>query len=185
MYTTLRIIEPLTGKRVPVNPYSFGNGSYAAHEITRLLLGSADVVVISSGRRVCLNENYCRFTKKRLRDPEAIKNFIFESDITLDEYKSFLHFISTRNKRLFEDLRNELLFLIFSMKIGRYTEAFLYLYRILEMISVAIPLIYVTKIDTYKGALDFLKSIVSDEKSGDLKVLTRIMHQGGFEGWRV
>lgn len=68
----------------------------------------------------------------------------------------------------------------------RFTESFLYLYRIIEYASVAFPMLYALSHQNFVGSFNFLKSLVSDGKQGDLKVLSKTLPilatQGNLDG---
>ncbi|AFD06060.1 hypothetical protein [Solitalea canadensis] len=63
------------------------------------------------------------------------------------------------HKRLLNEFAN---FLYFQKK-ESYTTAFIYIYRVLEMISIPFPLIYASKIEDFNSAFQFLKACTSDE----------------------
>lgn len=118
--------------------------------------------------------------------PDKISHFLFEGDITLDEYETFVTGLSVRNARFFANLRQEIVLALICKKSKRYTESFLYFYRVLEMTAVAFPLLYATTQTEFARAHEFLRSLLTNEKDGDLKVLDRavpvIARQANLDG---
>lgn len=74
--------------------------------------------------------------------------------------KKFLH----QNQSFFDRLNNEFSNYYYYDNKQSHTTAFAYLYRILETISYAFPLIYAAKTDDFKGTYNFLKDCISGNK---------------------
>lgn len=168
---TLR--EPRRGQYLPPKPFGLYADGAAPHEIVRLLLGSVDVREASSGRTTALAKNEFRLTARRMRRPDRIRKFLFEDEITLVEYESLVTSLTARNSDFFERLRQELTLALVAKNSNRFTESFLYFYRVLEMTAVAFPLIYASTQSDFRRAHDFLKSLMEGGRDGDLKVLDR------------
>lgn len=156
---------------MPPRPFGLYSDGAAPHEIVRLLLGSVNVRHASTGRTTALTTNEFRQTARRMCRPERISHFLFEGDIALAEYESFVTALSAQNADFFEKLRQELTIALLAKREGRFTEAFLYFYRVLEMTAVAFPLLYATSQSDFKRAHAFLKSLMNNDRDGDLKVL--------------
>ncbi|WP_146184195.1 MULTISPECIES: hypothetical protein [unclassified Caulobacter] len=170
MATNLTLKEPARGGYKPPKPFGLYEDGAAPHEIVRLLLGSIDIREGSTGRTRALSVNEFRLPARRMCRPEKIRHFLFESEITLQDYDHFIKSLSAKNADFFERLRQELTLLLVAKRDGRFTESFLYLYRILEMISIAFPLLYAITQSDFRRPHDFLKSLMTNEKDGDLKV---------------
>lgn len=69
---------------------------------------------------------------------------------------------------------------------NRSVEAFLYLYRMLEMVSVALPLVYAASEPDFKRALSFIKALSSNPRDGDLAIFAHFVGslegRGGYKG---
>lgn len=171
MAVNLTLREPALGGYTPPKPFGLYSEGAAPHEIIRLLLGSVNVREALTGRTTLLSTNEFRQTARRMCRPDRISQFLFEGDITLDEYGSFVTALSAKNADFFEKLRQELTLALIAKKDHRFTESFLYFYRVLEMTAVAFPLLYASTQSDFKKAHSFLKSLMDNERDGDLKIL--------------
>lgn len=94
--------------------------------------------------------------------------------------------LSSRNATFFDNLRQEIALALICKKSRRFTESFLYFYRVLEMTAVAFPLLYATTQSEFAKSHEFLRSLLSSEKDGDLKVLDKavpiIAKEANLEG---
>lgn len=173
MAVNLTLKEPTNGGYTPRKPFGLYADGAAPHEIIRLLLGSVNVKEASSGRITALTSNEFRLRSRRMVRPERISRFLFEGDIGLDEYETFVVGLASKNADFFLKLKQELTLALLCKRESRFTESFLYFYRVLEMIAVAFPLLYASTQSDFKRAHDFLKGLMSNERDGDLKVLDR------------
>ncbi|MBU1538221.1 MAG: hypothetical protein KKC29_13760 [Alphaproteobacteria bacterium] len=173
MAVNLTLKEPERRGYRPPKPFGLYADGLAAHEIVRLLLGSVNVREVTTGRLTALNTNEFRQKAQRMCRPDRISHFLFENEIGLPEYEAFVRLLSSKNQDFFERLRQELTLSLVAKRESRYTEAFLYLYRILEMMAVAFPLLYASTQSDFRRSHDFLKSLMLNDRDGDLKVLDR------------
>lgn len=96
---------------------------------------------------------------------ERLRQYISQ-EYTTDELgaifknRKFLH----QNQLFFERLKNEFSNYYFYENKQSHTTAFAYLYRILETISYAFPLIYAAKTEDFKGTYTFLKECLAGGK---------------------
>lgn len=74
--------------------------------------------------------------------------------------KKFLH----QNQNFFQNLSNEFSNFYYYENKQSYTTSFTYLYRILETISFAFPLIYAAKTDDFRGTYNFLKDCLTGNR---------------------
>lgn len=101
---------------------------------------------------------------------ERLKNYISQ-ELSTDELgkifkdRRFLH----QNQNFFQNLTNEFSNYYYYENKQSHTTAFAYLYRILETISYAFPLIYAAKTDDFKGTYNFLKEcLTGNREKGEL-----------------
>ncbi|NIY80368.1 hypothetical protein HCZ23_12925 [Celeribacter sp. HF31] len=78
---------------------------------------------------------------------------------------------ATANRAFWEELRAEISFCLYARKKKSSVEAFLHLYRILELVSVALPLIYTSKFSDFRQAVSFIKSLNKNDRDQDLAIL--------------
>jgi len=107
--------------------------------------------------------------KNPLTNPlEKIKGYIFD-DLSFEEFsvyfsnKNFLY----QNFEFFKQLNLEFNNFFYYENKKSHTTAFVYIYRILEIISYAFPLIYASKTTDFKGTYTFLKSCLSVNSEKD------------------
>lgn len=172
MPKTFKLGEPLPAESCP-RPFGVGGNGVPVFECLRLLSGAVDLTNKNIGSEVKLR--YCHLTqaKKRVssRTIDRIVDTVFDGDLLTDDVRQFLIKAGGENKRFWEELRNELCFCLHANKKGKSVEAFLHLYRILELVSVAVPLIYANKISDFREALKFIKSLNKNDRDQDLAIL--------------
>lgn len=156
------------------------------HEVVRLLVGNADVTDGQTNRTIKFRNNELRLGHMRAHRPARIVKVIFDSSANIEDYTKLLESVGIRNKRFFEQVRDELIICLVARRERRFTESFLYLYRLLEHISVAFPMLYALSHINFEGSHKFLKSLVADGKEGELKVLEKsvpvLSKQGNLNG---
>lgn len=168
-----KLREPISGGDPPAGPFGLNDNGNALHEVLRLLLGTTETYQGDGDIIIPLRQNELRKHVRRRSRPEKIVNLVFGSDLDIDDYTRLLNTVGLRNANFFRQVRSELILCLVAKKQKRYTESFLYLYRILEYISVAFPMLYALSHQDFIGSQAFLKSLVADGKEGDLKVLER------------
>jgi hypothetical protein len=180
----LMLREPAVGQYIPPRPFGVVSDGLPPHEIIRLLLGSVDVSEPGSGKVTFLTTNEFRNRTRRLRHPARISSFLFDNEVDLVDYERFVVALSAQNAHFFERLRGELALALVAKRAARYTESFLYFYRVLELTAVAFPLLYASAHSDFQRANDFLRSLMSTDKDGDLKVIAKavpkIAERGGL-----
>ncbi|NSY19072.1 hypothetical protein [Neorhizobium sp. AL 9.2.2] len=113
---------------------------------------------------------------------DRILDYVFEDRPTEPELIALFRKAGILNKGFYIEVLAELGFLLKSVGDGKFTESFLYIYRILERISVACPLIYISNEKDFRTAYSFLSSIYEDKKAqGELIMLQRFLqHYSGL-----
>lgn len=190
MPSTFKIKDALNllGSRPPLGVND--NGVHA-FECLRLLTGTVNLEHKVTGKVSTLR--FCHLTQqkrklKRNTISEVISN-AFDGDLTEGDLSSYLERTKATNRGYWESLRAELCLALAADYSENYTEAFLHIYRILEMSSVALPLFYATAEYDYRKALDFLKELPGSQKDGDLAILkkfsTIIARTGGYTRYTI
>ncbi|MEN3176412.1 hypothetical protein ABDK75_10480 [Gluconobacter sp. OJA] len=173
MSVKLQLIEPNVGLYCPEIPFVFNQNGCCVHEIFRILTGSANVRFPNSEKIINLSENQFIGKSWRSSNPKNIFNLLFSDSISIDDYKDLVVNLSRSESDFFCKLRDELLLCLVNKKNKRYTESFLYLYRILELMSVAFPMIYASTQRGFQTSHDFLRALITNEKDGELAVLQK------------
>lgn len=155
------------------NPFGLGGRGEPLFECARLLCGSVDLTRRANSDTVKLR--YCHIRQDKIRAKrlvaDSIVDLLFDGDLTLHDAERFLTRSSRENRKFWEELRSELCFCLYWRAKGRYVEAFLHCYRILELISVALPLVYASRVTDFRSAVSFIKSLSKNDRDGDLAVL--------------
>lgn len=143
--------------------------SYEAGLI-RLLMGSLELSDIAAGTSFRQKNNYLVLGNSRFRGRSAhavSKNLhqIGASSSLVDKYLRR----SIKQQSYYLDLLLEANEYFWRTKHNQHLAAFIHLYRLLERISFAFPVIYASSTHDYKKAYDALKSYVSDKNAGELK----------------
>jgi hypothetical protein len=184
MVAAYTLVEPAHRGYIPGRPFGLHTNGAAIHEILRLLTGSTNLRINASGKVLPLNWDEVQRKNSRNARPGKICELIFGSDMTIADYEAFIVRSNAKNNKFFADLLRELTLCLGAKKQERFTESFLYLYRILEYISVAFPMLYAASEKDFRKSHEFLQSLLQAEKDGDLKVLERaipvIGHDSGL-----
>lgn len=184
MAAAYTLVEPGYRGYVPQRPFGLYANGAMIHEILRLLTGSVNLRFNETGKILRLNWDEVQRKNSRNARPDKVCALIFGSDMVLSDYENFVIKASAINNKFYSDLIRELTLCLGSKRRGRFTESFLYFYRMLEYISVAFPMLYATSEKDFRKSHAFLQGLMQAEKDGDLKVLERavpvIGHDSGL-----
>lgn len=95
--------------------------------------------------------------------PNANIFSIISEEITEEEYNNFVTLILRNNNTFFSDFYDEICEFIIAEKQKQHTKAFIFIYRLLEHISYAFPMLYVAKSNDFKGTYDNIRAWASGE----------------------
>lgn len=188
MVVRFKLQEPKLRGFSPSSPFSVNSDGHQIHEILRLLVGTINVHDKFLDRDIVLNADYSRkIVPKRSAKPEKIVELLYQPDeqITLEDYANFLTKTAGSNKEFFGRIRQELVHLLVCQKSDSHAEAFLHLYRILEHISLAFPVLYSKYQSDFAASHAFHKSLFKGERDSDfvaLKVFTSVLAQSANVG---
>lgn len=190
MPSTFRFSEPLRAGTCE-RPFGVHGDGVPAFECLRLLSGAIDVEQTTTGKITKLR--YCHLSQRSRRlSVSTIDNLVqlvFDGDLGTSDVERYLTKSKNTNRTFWEELRTEICFCLFAKKKDNYVEAFLHLYRIFELVSVALPLIYATKIADFRKAVRFIKSLSKNERDKDLSILRyfseEISNTGSLSGLSI
>jgi hypothetical protein len=183
------LVDPLADKGV-IRPFGLGNDGFPMFECIRLLMGSVDVENNRSTRIVKLRRCYVSQSNRKLgqRTLGKLVGTIFENDLTVEEFGKYLDKGGNDNRGFWEKVKSELCLSLVAEKGGQYLHAFLHLYRVIELISIALPLVYASTEPDYGKALELLKSL-NQTDAGELAVLrslsAHIAKSGEYEDLKL
>ncbi|STQ93500.1 Uncharacterised protein [Janthinobacterium lividum] len=140
-----------------------------ALRIFRLLSGSCDIKDEYSSQVFKMRVNYLSipFEKiTRLKKNAILKHF--PDEITLEDLSEYFLNFKT-NKDFYKLIEFELINCLTSRSQGRYLEAFIFLYRLLEGISYSVPLMYISKSKNFMKSFKSLQAAMpTSDKEGEL-----------------
>jgi hypothetical protein len=167
---TLREPTKLSNTTAPLGLNEFGHPMF---QCARLLAGSVDLYRKSDEKiirpRFCYLSQSIR-TVRKVTIKEIVSLIYGEEGIDVEAFVRSLRTYGARNRKFWEELSAELCHLLNSIHEDRHIDSFLYLYRVHERVSVALPLIYAHSEIDFGKALEFIKSISSEERDGELSV---------------
>ena len=163
-------------------PLQISESSPGIIKLVRLFSGTTQIVMSAEGQEdeiFAANRNYIRpdqeITSENL---SVVAQYIFDEPPEAKELTDILMRIRGKNHSFYQDLCGEFALCLISMESKRFTEAFLFLYRSLERMSAACPLIYSSRQNDFKTAHKFLSGIYRDEKSpGELGLLQAFLRE--------
>jgi len=102
---------------------------------------------------------------------------LFPSEIRPRDLSMYFQQLS-ENEDIYTVIEFELLNCLVARETGRYLEAFLFLYRILEGVSYSIPLMYVANQRSYTRSFNALKSFMSKNmKDGEIAFFKKFVQE--------
>lgn len=156
---------------LPESPFGLYENGVEIHQTLRLLLGTVNLFDKQTQREFKLNSDELRLSNSRSCDPNRIVRILFNDEISVDDYRDFLVGYKQINRDYFLKLNRELSLCLICKKHKQYSDSFIYLYRILEYVSVAFPFIYAAIDSDFKRASEFLSSLYQNQTDRDLKSL--------------
>ncbi|WP_375263523.1 hypothetical protein [Palleronia sp.] len=151
-------------------------------KIIRLLSGAVEIVMPREGEEeedkiVVAHKNYIRPDQQiNNENSSLLVSYIFDEAPEQQDFRNIALHARGRNPSFYKSLCDELSLCVFSTECDRYTEAFLFLYRALERMSAACPLIYTSRQNDFRSAHDFLSGLYKDKKSpGELGLLRNFL----------
>lgn len=146
--------------------------------IYKILIGRANIVHISSGE-----EYKCRFdfakecTTNGIIGSKSLGSRVFGENTKTKDFVDAYKKLQKLNIEFYRSLCAELCHCIVSLEEDLFVDAYLHLYRSIEKIAVAFPLIYVSSIQDFKQSHKAMKEMFSGDK-GELKfieIFTKIL----------
>lgn len=138
--------------------------------ILRLLSGSIILEHKSSSKKIIQKSNYFSADLNGYSQYWD-RNFpeLIAEDYTAQQLSGFVEYTKPINKKFYNDILSELSYFFYYQSKGVHSTAFVFLYRALEHVSYAFPLIYVSKTNDFSKTYNFLKDLMSGNKdTGEL-----------------
>ncbi|MBV7439591.1 hypothetical protein [Aeromonas sp. sif2416] len=146
---------------------SAGNASEALI-ILRLLSGSIKINHIKSQCNFIQNDNYFISNLKGYGQHWK-KQFpkLVDDEYSAEQLASYIKSNRYKNRTFYKNILSEISYFFYYQRNGNHSIAFIFLYRLLENISYAFPLTYVSKTDDFKRTYTFLKDIMNGNKDSE------------------
>lgn len=153
--------------------------------LLRLFVGNVRFKSFDKRRFILQDIDYLDLNNSRSAIPilEKLKDYL-ASEITIDELGDIFsdRRFANSNFNFHRRLLNEYTNFAFHQSQKSFTTAFIYLYRILEMISIPFPSIYLSKMSDFNLAFKFIKDCTSseltkDNSKGELGVFKTFVHK--------
>ena len=138
--------------------------------LIRLLLGSLEIVDAVSGLSTRQHTNYFVLGTSLFkgRTSEAVSRKLSDVGVSSRSVDRYLR-SSIKQQSFYLDLLLEAGEYFSRTRKGQHLAAFVHLYRLLERVAFAFPVIYAGATHDYKKAYTALKSYLSDKSAGELK----------------
>lgn len=181
-----KLVDPLKVKSI-VKPFGVGSDGYPIFECIRLLMGTIDVENKRTAqntklRRCHVSQNQRSLVQGTLANLVAK---IFDGDLSTGDFGEYLAKGGRENSVFWEEVKGELCLCLVAEKRKQHLHAFLHLYRVLELISIALPLVYASTEPDYKKSMKLLRSLTHNPRDGELAVFrnftAHIARKGGYE----
>lgn len=179
------LVDPLHTRGI-IQPYGLGPIGVPMFECIRLLMGTVDVENNKTRKTIKLRKCFVTQSIRRQSNktlPSLVRT-IFDGDLSVEDFGVYLTKGKNENRGFWEKVKGELCLCLVAETSGQHLHAFLHLYRAIELISLALPLVYASTEPDYMVALSLLKSLNTND-GGDLAVLKslskHIAKTGGYE----
>ncbi|KAB0568792.1 hypothetical protein [Brucella pituitosa] len=168
-------------------PFGVNEEGVHAFECLRILCGTVNLHNKSDGSVIKLRNCFLTQAVRKLKvnSLKEIINSAFDGDMSLDDVDKYLSKTSGVNKDFWMKVKGELCLTLACWSKNQYTRAFLHIYRLIEMTSVALPLFYASVEHNYLKSLEFLKGLPQNPRDGDLAIFRKFVSilakEGGYE----
>ncbi len=138
--------------------------------IVRLLSGTVKIKHKNSGIIINQNRNFFASDLKSFNSkwekefPKLISEEYSSSDLA-----EYFQRSKRLNRKFYKNILLELSNYFLQTKKGSHTSAFIFIYRIIENIAYAFPLIYVAKTSDFQQSYNYLKNLMDENRTGGEK----------------
>tara|TARA_R110002051_G_scaffold68231_2_gene122934 strand:- start:5382 stop:6311 length:930 start_codon:yes stop_codon:yes gene_type:complete len=149
--------------------------------ILRLLSGNIELTHAYSDKKIKSRVNY--FSSNLTAFSNWNREFpnLLSEDVTAQDFSIFIDENKYINKAFYSKILSELSQFILHDKNGSHTSAFIYIYRVLEKISYAFPLIYASKSQDFMSSFNQLKELMVGDREkkelGFFKIFIKMLYE--------
>ena len=142
-------------------------------ELFRLLTGISSFRCVMDDQIINQRNNYLYLPSKYNKNLNPKLGRYIHVDTKILEKKLANHV----NRGFYDEILHEFYSYFYEVSKKNQTVAFIHLYRILERISISLPLVYASCCNDYKGVYNGLKKFILDEKTGEIRVLMQFISE--------
>ena len=150
--------------------------------ILRLLSGNVELTHNYTNKTIKSRVNYFSSDFSAFRNWKKEFPLYFSEDTTAEDLASFIDNTKYVNRSFYSVIISELSQFILHTNKNSHTSAFIYIYRVLEKISYAFPLIYTSKTQDFQQSFNKLKDLMvgdSEKKElGFFKTFIEMLYRG-------
>lgn len=137
--------------------------------ILRILSGNAKVIHNYTNSEIKSRVNYFSSDFEKFGNWKNELPILISEDIKSDDLSKYIESTKYLNRKFYSSILSELSQFLYHENKGSHTTAFLFIYRILEKISYAFPLIYTSKAQDFHRSFESLKKMMKgDDSKGEL-----------------
>ncbi len=156
----------------------FADQSYQ-YLLIRLLLGTATVSRGGTRRKQTIDYSSLPAITQSKTPAIAIKDFLTSYSIG-GSVARLIKITRGDNREFYKEILSEFLNFQIQTLRGSSTNAFVFLYRILERISYSVPLLYTSTQSDFRGSFRDLKAILNADIDGELGLFKKFLGKGRF-----
>lgn len=149
--------------------------------ILRLLSGNVELTHAYSDKQIKSRVNYFSSNFTTFSNWKREFPTLLSEDVTAEDVSIFIDRTKYINKAFYSSILSELSHFLLHVNKGSHTSAFIYIYRILEKISYAFPLIYASKSQDFLSSFNQLKELMVGDKEkkelGFFKVFIKMLYK--------
>jgi hypothetical protein len=140
-------------------------------DIAHLLAGNCSIQVYQTyydknSKWTFVQKRNSNFKKLKSNQSTVIRILYDQEKISIVKLRRLIKKRRYKNREFYESLRDELTATLIYKEQGLVLLSFLHLYRIIEHLSIAAPLIYAAKATDFSSTGTFLADVVANKKSG-------------------
>lgn len=176
-YEVLETLPAALESSLPSSLKTTSTPVYYKAMVMRLLAGTLRIRCNKTATEIDQFNNYSvlRFTPNTRITKTILVNAVKPK--SLGTYDKLIMASSARNRRFYTDIFFEFCGYFFNQANEHHTAAFVHLYRILERISYAVPLIWAARAREYEATFQTLKSFLTDTRSSELAFFKKFVPQ--------
>ena len=148
------------------------------YQLVRLLLGT--VSISGGGKRIeqKIDYSFMPGIPQSVSPSVAMKGFL--NGFNFYSQSRFIDMTKGENRAFYKEVLHDLGNYFIASSKGSHVSAFVFIYRVLERMLYAAPLIYASTAKEFEGSFGELKSVLQGKDDGELNLYDRVINSGRF-----